>query len=151
MNIRTRYLLYMSATRSILRAKEGIAAMFCPNCRFEYKAGITVCPDCNERLVKELPPAPDSEEVEAEYVDLITVYTSTTNAELVIAQSLLEGAGIEYFVKGAAVSGLFAGGQIGYNPVTGPIKLQVRSEDEDEAREVLSEMDRADDEEMDEQ
>lgn len=119
--------------------------MFCPKCRFEYGPGTTVCPDCNTRLVKELP-----DEEEAEYTDMVTVYTTTTNAELVIAQSLLEGAGIEYFAKGAGISGLFGGGQIGYNPVTGPIELQVRPDDEDEARELLSEMDRADSEEMEE-
>jgi hypothetical protein len=117
--------------------------MFCPNCRFEYGSGSTVCPDCNVRLVKELP-----DETDAEFIEQVTVYTSTTNAELVIAQSLLEGAGIEYFVKGSGIAGLFGGGQIGYNPVTGPIEIQVNPDDEEEAREVLSEMDRADDEEI---
>lgn len=27
---------------------------FCPNCRFEYKQGIAVCPDCGEKLVESL-------------------------------------------------------------------------------------------------
>ncbi|MDH3891314.1 MAG: hypothetical protein OEV49_09550 [candidate division Zixibacteria bacterium] len=28
--------------------------MFCPNCRYEYLETVTVCPDCNERLVSQL-------------------------------------------------------------------------------------------------
>ncbi|MBU0984525.1 MAG: hypothetical protein KKA42_11680 [candidate division Zixibacteria bacterium] len=28
---------------------------FCPKCRFEYKVGSDVCPDCGERLVDSLP------------------------------------------------------------------------------------------------
>lgn len=29
---------------------------FCPKCQFEYREGVTVCPDCNENLVASLPP-----------------------------------------------------------------------------------------------
>ena len=28
---------------------------FCPKCRYEYRANITICPDCNEALVSVLP------------------------------------------------------------------------------------------------
>ncbi|MFZ5981537.1 MAG: hypothetical protein ACOYVF_12995 [Candidatus Zixiibacteriota bacterium] len=28
---------------------------FCPKCRYEYEAGVFVCPDCDERLVALLP------------------------------------------------------------------------------------------------
>lgn len=29
---------------------------FCPKCHFEYREGITICPDCDENLVASLPP-----------------------------------------------------------------------------------------------
>jgi len=29
---------------------------FCPKCHFEYREGVTLCPDCNENLVASLPP-----------------------------------------------------------------------------------------------
>jgi hypothetical protein len=28
---------------------------FCPNCRYEYEQGVSICPDCNETLVASLP------------------------------------------------------------------------------------------------
>ena len=46
---------------------------WCPKCKNEYRAGITVCPDCNEELLEEL-----TEEMELEYVPLF----QTTEEEL---------------------------------------------------------------------
>ena len=34
---------------------------FCPKCRYEYKPGLTICPDCDEPLVDVLP-EPESDE-----------------------------------------------------------------------------------------
>lgn len=46
---------------------------WCPKCKNEYRAGITVCPDCNEELLAEL-----SEEVVLEFVPVF----QTADAEL---------------------------------------------------------------------
>ncbi len=29
---------------------------YCPQCRYEYEAGVLLCPDCNRPLVDQLPP-----------------------------------------------------------------------------------------------
>lgn len=29
--------------------------MFCPVCKYEYKSGVKVCPDCGEKLIVKLP------------------------------------------------------------------------------------------------
>ncbi|UCC44388.1 MAG: hypothetical protein JSU65_00200 [Candidatus Zixiibacteriota bacterium] len=42
---------------------------FCPNCEYEYKAGVSTCPDCEEPLVDKLPE--EEEESETEYDDWV--------------------------------------------------------------------------------
>ncbi len=32
--------------------------MFCPNCKYQYKHGIIICPDCGEKLVEKLEEEP---------------------------------------------------------------------------------------------
>ncbi len=46
---------------------------WCPKCKNEYRAGITVCPDCNEELLEEL-----TEAIELEFVPIF----QTTDEEL---------------------------------------------------------------------
>ncbi len=46
---------------------------WCPKCKNEYRAGITICPDCNEALLEEL-----TEELELDFVLLF----QTTDEEL---------------------------------------------------------------------
>ena len=46
---------------------------WCPKCKNEYRAGIAVCPDCNEELLEEL-----TEEVTLEFVPVF----QTANEEL---------------------------------------------------------------------
>lgn len=113
--------------------------MFCPKCRAEYNAGIIRCADCDLELVAELTP-----ENEMDYVELVTVGTFTNAPALAVAKSLLEDADIQYFAKNEGVIGLFAMGQVGYNPMVGPIEIQVHPEDAEAALEILSEMAQAD-------
>ena len=110
--------------------------MFCPNCRAEYVDGVARCPECDVDLVEQL----EEPESEAEYVELVTVGAFTNASELMIAKSMLDDARIDYFAKNEGVVGLFAGGQIGFNPFTGPIEIQVRPEDADMARELLEQI-----------
>lgn len=85
-----------------------------------------------EDLVSELPPEP-------EYTEPVTVLAIGNPAILAVAKSLLEEAGIAYAVKGEGLEDLFAGGRLGFgfNPVVGPVEIQVAKEDEQEAKELL--------------
>ena len=54
---------------------------------------------------------------------------------MLVAKSMLDGAGIEYFAQGENLVDLF--GRLGFNPAIGPVEIKVRPEDVELAREVL--------------
>lgn len=115
--------------------------MFCPKCRDEFIKGITECPDCKVPLVTELSveKGPTYEPI---YVDLVTVMESGDPGLIMVAKSLLENAGIRYYAKGETSQNLFGGGTFGtgFNPLTGPIQIQVSKDDLAEALELLKDM-----------
>lgn len=97
--------------------------MFCPKCRTEYRQGFTECADCKVPLVDELPP-----ELEAEWVDLVTVLATINASTVALAKSMLEEARIKYVATGELPKQMFA---------IGTVKIQVSKEDQEEARELL--------------
>lgn len=58
---------------------------FCPRCRYEYKPGVTVCPDCNEKLVDALPEEETKDEI-TEHDDWIelALLTSLPSVEMLL-------------------------------------------------------------------
>ncbi len=112
--------------------------MFCPQCRVEYREGFTECSDCHVALVSDLPPKPQREP-DIEYV---TVLEAGNPATLAVAKSLLQAAEIDYLAMGEQLQDIIAGGRLGlgFNPVTGPVRIMARREDEDEARELLRDL-----------
>ncbi len=82
---------------------------FCPNCEAEYRAGITVCPDCNVDLVPELTPETRVHDTgEGEPVPLQS-FRNSAEAEMV-SEMLLQN-GIRSFVEGgefAIIPGSFS-------------------------------------------
>jgi hypothetical protein len=72
----------------------------------------------------------------------VTVLESSDAALLAVAKSLLEEADIEFFAKGEGIQDLFAGGVIGtgFNPVVGPVQVQVAAEDAEEATAILRDL-----------
>lgn len=101
--------------------------MFCPECGIEYVEGVFFCPDCKVPLVTELPPGPTTE-----YVEHVTVFTTGNPVVLAMVKSVLEGAGIPCFVKGAVLQDLFR---------IGMAEIRVGKEDEDRAVRLLRETD----------
>ena len=111
--------------------------MFCPVCGDEFVEGMVECAQCRVPLVDRLPQKPPDE-----YIEFETVLKTGNIALIAVAQSLLESAGIEYFVKGEGLQDLFGLGRMGtgFNPIAGPIELQVDKSSADEARVLLSDL-----------
>ena len=98
--------------------------MFCPNCRTEYRQGITVCADCGAKLVEQLTPDVDDR-------DLMTVLETGDLAVVALAKSMLEEAGIDYAVKGELPMQQLS---------VGPVEIQVDKDHEAEASELLADL-----------
>jgi RNA polymerase subunit RPABC4/transcription elongation factor Spt4 len=94
--------------------------MQCPHCGAEVGEDRATCPACAKPIAEA-----------DEWVDFVTVMTTRDHSELAVAKSLLEGAGIEYFARNEEVESLIA---------AGPVELQVHPDDEEEARELLREL-----------
>ena len=71
---------------------------FCPQCRNEYVAGVTVCPDCEKELVEQLPP--EEEMPDVEFVVLTEGQSEVVNEVL---QAELEAANITSYVSGDSI------------------------------------------------
>ena len=74
--------------------------------------------------------------------EIVTVFETGNAALVALAKSLLDAADIAYAVKGENIQNLFGGGVIGtgFNILVGPVQIQVRREDETEARSVLADL-----------
>ena len=74
---------------------------------------------------------------------IVTVFTASDMVSLISAKLVLDGEGIAYLSTGEGVHHLFGLGAVvgGYNMITGPMRLQVRREDAERARDALAEFD----------
>lgn len=127
--------------------------MFCPKCGGEYRPGFKECFDCGVALVEQLSkaespstlppadsPAPDSL---SEPLELVTVLKTGEPGLLAVAKSLLQSADIRFMTQGELVQDLAGWGHwgTGYNFIFGPAEIRVRSEDAEDARELLKDLD----------
>jgi hypothetical protein len=70
----------------------------------------------------------------------VTVLKTGSLATITVAQSVLNSAKINSYIKNETVQSLFGlGGIGGFNPLMGPMELQVESDNYEEAKELLSE------------
>ena len=111
--------------------------MFCPNCGAEYREGFTMCSACNVSLVTELPG-----QIEPGFIKFVTVYETGDPALIAFAKSILQSEGIKYFIRGEGIQELFAGGRLGtgFNPVIGPVQIQVDEKDVEKAKDLFSQV-----------
>jgi len=92
----------------------------------EYREGITQCQDCGCTLVDV---RPESQAVA--YERFVPVFEIPGAALLPFVESLLQSAGMRFFVKGIGY---------GLDFVSGPVKVFVEPDRADEARELLAEV-----------
>lgn len=109
--------------------------MTCPQCGAEFVSGVANCPDCEVALVTDVPLEPSSEPVE-----WANALEAGDPALLAAAESLLIEAGIPFTKRNEQLQDLFAWGRIGtgFNPVVGPVGIDVPAERVEEARELLA-------------
>jgi hypothetical protein len=108
--------------------------MMCPICTKEFPWDVTLCPTCDVDLVERLPgpePAPD--------LELVRVFVTGDAALIPFVKSLLEGEGIDHFVRGEGLQDLFGWGRMvsGFNYIVGPAEFWVRADDAERARGLL--------------
>jgi len=70
---------------------------FCPNCEAEYKAGITLCPDCDYELVPEL--TPETKVHDTTDHTFVSFRSCSNSVEADMVCELLERNGIRSIVK----------------------------------------------------
>lgn len=63
---------------------------------------------------------------------LVTVLATSSRASLATAKSLLQSAGIKYYIKGEVVQSL-----IGFGAIDGVPEIQVAEQDAKDAKEIL--------------
>jgi hypothetical protein len=82
-------------------------------------------------------------EPEPEHVEFVPVLTLSNAALVSFARSLLESAGIRFFIKNEGVQDLFGMGRLGsgFNPLTGPPIIYVDPDRVEEARDLLADLD----------
>ena len=114
--------------------------MICPKCRNEFKDGIFRCSDCDIDLVSALPD--DTEDCVPEYDELVAVFESQDQSQLLVAKSVLDSANIKFYATGEQAQNLFGMGVLGtgFNIIVGPVVIKVEKEDAEDAKRMLSEL-----------
>lgn len=101
--------------------------MFCPKCRSEFIEGIITCPECDARLVDNLP-----EKAKPGFVDYQEVLATFNPADIAFLKSLLDSEGIQYFFKGEQFMYI--------RPFADPARLMIRIDQVQEVLELIKDV-----------
>ncbi|MCJ7507531.1 MAG: DUF2007 domain-containing protein [candidate division Zixibacteria bacterium] len=87
---------------------------FCPKCKYEYKPGIEICPDCDEKLVESLPEEEPDEEPELDgEIELALLCTTSSLVHTEFLKEALKDNDIPCLVKREGPS-IYGSGVAGY-------------------------------------
>lgn len=64
---------------------------YCPQCKYEYKAGVKTCPECKQDLVDEAPVESDESYTE--------IYMVSNRMEADVIKSLFDESGVDLLVR----------------------------------------------------
>jgi uncharacterized Zn finger protein (UPF0148 family) len=78
---------------------------YCPECGYEYREGITSCPDCDRALVSQLPQSPRKPPPSED--SHVVIYEAQDALESKTIKAVLEDAGIPVAEKLYRTSGVF--------------------------------------------
>lgn len=104
-------------------------AKYCPECGAEYRPEIAECSDCKVPLVDTLPQEDLRSHEADKYVEVMASYNV---ADLAVIKSVLDSEGIAYYLHGENFHAM--------TPWIQPVKIFVREEQLETARELLFEL-----------
>jgi len=97
--------------------------MYCPECKSEYREGLTECADCGVNLVGDRPTA-----AQPEFVDLEAILSTGDQGQIALIKSILDAEKIPYLAQGEQFSSMRA-------PI--PVRFLVPREYRIRARDLL--------------
>jgi len=81
----------------------------CPKCKYEYKIGVSMCPDCNERLVDHLPVKSAAMVPDRSWVSVCRLPSQLKTA---MAKGALDSSNIPSIVMSSSFTALGHGGDM---------------------------------------
>ena len=109
--------------------------MFCPSCKYEYREGITECPDCQKKLVGKLEEIPEFKDMpDIPFVPLPNL-PGRVFAEMV--KNVLEEKGIPCYIQADGIGNAY---QLGGTMPLGGVQLFVPENRLEECLQVQHDM-----------